>query len=538
MLRLAAKRLMVTGAVVAGGIAGYKLFLGHAVVPVAPVTKLPDFTSAAKLPDFAQIDNLPDFVPYILIGAGTASYYAALTIRARDPDAIVLILGDEDENAYSRTHLSKELWWYGDKNFAETLQYKSLTGRTKDVYFEVDGFYPKPSDWSKFPHGCISILKNAPVDRIDVEKNAVILKSGQKIGFNKCLIATGSRPKISTELKRSDLKDRVHTFYTIKDLREVNSILNKSKCVAIIGGGFLASELAYSIKRRHHHVKDVDIYQVFEEADILEEALPAKISEDASRQLFKQGVTLVNKVTIFDVSHTSDNRLKLILKKDDGSKREIVVDHIIDASGSEPNIELATKSGLQIDKTNGGVIVDSGMRARSDIFAAGDVSSFVDLNLGRRRIEHAENAEITGRVAGENMTNGNRAYPRQASFHSAVGANAHMIGVGRVNPKLKTVVVSAQRDPEFDDELRAVTFYVDKDVIVGVLMYNVFGDGILVARKLIEDKASTKHAADLGRLFHLYPMPKEETDVAEANAKFLAFSKSVSIRFIGTFRSC
>lgn len=142
----------------------------------------------------------------MLIGAGTASYYAALTIRARDPDAVVLILGDEDENVYSKTHLSKglhfknfcqltrlfsELWWYGDKDFAETLQYKSLQGRTRDVYFEVDGFYIKPSNWSKFPHGCVSLLKNAPVDKIDVAGKSVVLKSGQRIRFNKCLIATG-----------------------------------------------------------------------------------------------------------------------------------------------------------------------------------------------------------------------------------------------------------------------------------------------------------------------------------------------------------
>jgi programmed cell death 8 (apoptosis-inducing factor) len=87
------------------------------------------------------------------------------------------------------------------------------------------------------------------------------------------------------------------------------------------------------------------------------------------------------------------------------------------------------------------------MRARPDVFAAGDVSSFLDLNLGRRRIEHAENAEITGRIAGENMTGGNRTYTRQASFHSTVGDNAYMIGVGRVDSKLKNIVVSAQKDP-------------------------------------------------------------------------------------------
>jgi len=462
-----------------------------------------------------SVNDVPEFVPYILIGAGTASYYAALTIRARDPDAIVLILGDEDENAYSRSPLSKELWWYGDEKFAETLQYKSLSGRVRDVYFEVDGFYIKPSDWKKFPHGCISILKNARVNKISLDDKSVILESGKRIRFNKCLIATGSRPKLLPEFKRPDLSDRIHTLYTIKDFREINAILEKTKSIAIIGGGFLASELAYSLRRRFKHVKDLQIFQVFKEDDVLEMALPAKISDDATKQLFVEGVKLINKSSVFDVSRTKDQTIRLILRKDDGSKHEIFVDHIIDVSGSQPNVEVAQKSGLEIDKENGGIVVDSGMRARSDIFAAGDVSSFFDLNLGRRRIEHAENAEITGRVAGENMTNGNRAYPRQAMFQSTVGNNAHILGVGRIDPKLKTVVVSAQKAEEFDEEMRAVTFYINDDAIVGVLLYNVFGDGILMARKIIEDKASPKNATDLARLFQLYHLPKDENEAAD-----------------------
>jgi hypothetical protein len=39
-----------------------------------------------------------------------------------------------------------------------------------------------------------------------------------------------------------------------------------------------------------------------------------------------------------------------MLRKEDGSRREVIVDHIIDASGSEPNVEVAQKSGLEIDK--------------------------------------------------------------------------------------------------------------------------------------------------------------------------------------------
>jgi programmed cell death 8 (apoptosis-inducing factor) len=114
-----------------------------------------------------------------------------LTIRARDPDAVVLILGDENENPYSRPHLSKELWWYGDEKFAETLQYKNLQGKIRDVYYEVDGFYIPQSKWTDFPHGCVSMVKNARVKKIDVNKKVILLESGQEVPFHKCLIATG-----------------------------------------------------------------------------------------------------------------------------------------------------------------------------------------------------------------------------------------------------------------------------------------------------------------------------------------------------------
>jgi hypothetical protein len=48
--------------------------------------------------------------------------------------------------------------------------------------------------------------------------------------------------------------------------------------------------------------------------------------------------------------------------------------------------------------------------------------------------------------------------------------------------------------------LRAVAFYIDEDRIVGAVMYNVFGDGLWLARKMINDKAANKNVKDLARL--------------------------------------
>ncbi len=63
-------------------------------------------------------------------------------------------------------------------------------------------------------------------------------------------------------------------------------------------------------------------------------------------------------------------------------------DHVIMAVGIEPNVELAAKSGLELDETRGGILVNAELEARSNVFVAGDACSYHDVALGRRRVEH------------------------------------------------------------------------------------------------------------------------------------------------------
>ena len=65
------------------------------------------------------------FVPYVLIGAGTASFAAAKAIRGVDPSAKVLIIGEEEYPPYSRPPLSKQLWFYEDHEAAKQLRFKA-----------------------------------------------------------------------------------------------------------------------------------------------------------------------------------------------------------------------------------------------------------------------------------------------------------------------------------------------------------------------------------------------------------------------------
>ena len=49
-------------------------------------------------------------------------------------------VGDEKHLPYNRPPLSKELWWYGDEKSGRNLKYKSITGKTRDVFFESQVF--------------------------------------------------------------------------------------------------------------------------------------------------------------------------------------------------------------------------------------------------------------------------------------------------------------------------------------------------------------------------------------------------------------
>lgn len=64
------------------------------------------------------------------------------------------------------------------------------------------------------------------------------------------------------------------------------------------------------------------------------------------------------------------------------------VDHVVVAIGIEPRIDLAKQAGLEIDEKRSGVVVNAELEARRDVYAAGDMVSFHDVQLGRRRIEH------------------------------------------------------------------------------------------------------------------------------------------------------
>ena len=116
--------------------------------------------------------------------------------------------------------------------------------------------------------------------------------------------------------------------------------------------------------------------------------LPINI-EYASEALEKEGVHVVRNAEITEVTKSD----KLNIKTEDG--REIPADHVVVAVGVDIDHSIAEQSGLEYDSRRGGLIVNSELESRRDIYVAGDAANFYDQRLGRRRVEHYDHVNTS-----------------------------------------------------------------------------------------------------------------------------------------------
>ncbi|XP_076445990.1 apoptosis-inducing factor 1, mitochondrial-like [Babylonia areolata] len=490
---------------------------------------------------------IPDHVPYLLIGAGTASFGAFRSIRARDCTAQILILTDEDQVPYMRPPLSKELWFSDDKAAVKQLRFKQWNGTERSLYFEPESFYFKPQDMEKQENGGVALMKNQKVVKVDALRQKVLLESGSEVGYDKLLIATGGRPKNVPVLEKAgaDVAKKTYFFRNINDFQKLDAATDKCKAVAVLGGGFLGSELACALAKKAKS-NGMTVYQIFPEAGNMGRVLPEYLCKWTTKKVQEEGVeVLANK----SVTAATVKDGKVILSLSDDS--QVKVDCVVPAVGLEPNVDLAETSDLEVDEELGGFLVNAELEARTNIWVAGDAACFYDIKLGRRRVEHHDHAVVSGRLAGENMTGAAKPYWHQSMFWSDLGPQIGYEAIGIVDATLPTIGVFAKATP--DDTPRAVVeatgeglrseteadaetggsrsrpltvassdcrcpqdppeeteefgkgvvFYRRNNAVVGILLWNTFNK-MPLARKILRDGAESEDLYEVAKLFNLH----------------------------------
>ncbi|GFO47582.1 Apoptosis-inducing factor 1, mitochondrial [Plakobranchus ocellatus] len=486
--------------------------------------------------EILELPDIPSHAQYLLVGAGTAAFGAFRAIKSRDPKAKILVIGEEDSVPYMRPPLSKELWFNEDKAEVEQLQFRQWNGRKRSVFYEPQEFFAEPKTLNTLENGGIALLSGKKVVKLDAGNKAVWLASGEKITYDKCLLAPGGKPRSLPVLENAsaEVKEKTVLYRNISDFRRLDSLVDNSDSVAIIGGGFLGSELACALGRKAKK-SGLKVYQIFPESGNMGKVLPEYLSKWTTRKVEHEGVEVLTNQSV-DKADFVDGKIVLATKEG----KTVKVDCVVAAVGLEPNVDLAKSSNLEIDDSNGGFLVNAELEARRDLWVAGDAACFYDVKLGRRRVEHHDHAVVSGRLAGENMTGAAKPYWHQSMFWSDLGPDVGYEAIGIVDSSLRTVAVFAMasekdtpkavveetgeglrseteatasptarspnklRSLDSEEYGKGIVFYLnDKASVVGILLWNTFNK-MPIARQVLRDGARNEDLYEVAKLFDIY----------------------------------
>ncbi len=303
---------------------------------------------------------------FVIIGAGAAGYAAAQTLRDEGFRGSVIMITRENRAPYDRPNLSKD-YLHGHAE-PEWMPLRS------DQFFNERG---------------IKLVLNRTVTRVDGRAKIITFENGDTIEFDSLLVATGGTP-VRLNISGSDLKN-VSLLRSFADADSIIEIANRSRRAVVVGGSFIGMEAAYSLRER-----GLDVTVVAPSREPFEAALGAEVGAVFRREHEKHGVKfkLGSIVYRFEGSHNVE---AVVL--DNGERIE--TDMVVVGVGVRPATQFL--EGVEFDD-DGGVIVDSQMRAADGIYAAGDIANFVDPRTGKRtRIEHWRTAQQQGRTAARNM---------------------------------------------------------------------------------------------------------------------------------------
>jgi NADPH-dependent 2,4-dienoyl-CoA reductase/sulfur reductase-like enzyme len=301
------------------------------------------------------------------------------------------------------------------------------------------------------------------VKSIDINDQQVIDDQGQSFGYQKLLLATGASPR-----KLPYGKDEIIYFRTLDDFQRLQELIGKGGRFAVIGGGFIGSELASALTD-----KEQEVTMIFPEVGIGALIFPADLATFLNDFYRKKGVDVLAEELVSGVEQLG-NELTLKL----GSGREVLVDYVVAGIGVQPIVSLAEDAGIDVDN---GILVDEYMKTNQPhIYAAGDGANFYNSVLDLRlRVEHEDNALTSGKVAGRNMAGEAVPYDHLSSFYSDLFELGYE-AVGELNPSLETF---SDWQETFQ---KGVVYYLGEGRVRGVLLWNVW-DQVDQARELISD---------------------------------------------------
>lgn len=386
---------------------------------------------------------------YLIIGGGMTAASAIDGIRETNGNSAIGVITAETHKPYDRPPLSKALW-SGKKTLKEIM---------------------RPAT-----HGNVTYHLGRVAQKLDLSGKKVHDDHGDTYTFDKLLLATGG-----TTRRLPFGGDDVIYFRTLADYQRLHELATRHETFAVIGGGFIGSEVAAALAMNGRKVS-----LITPENGICARLFPANAVAFFNDYYRQKGVEVVTGESVVGLEGAGVN-LTLVTK----NNRRINANGVVAGIGIVPNVELAVAAGLKVDN---GIVVDQSLRtSHPDVFAGGDVANYFDQALGaRRRVEHEDLANTMGKAAGQAMAGANVNFTHTPFFYSdlfEIGYEA----VGELDSRLQVIADWKERFHT------GVLYYLDNQRVRGVLLWNVWGK-VDEARALIAASETVVAAALKGRI--------------------------------------
>lgn len=296
----------------------------------------------------------------IIVGAGQAGGRCAMTLRTREYDGEILLIGEESRPPYRRPPLSKTV----------------LLGQNA----VEDGYLRPLKDYAA--NGIDMRLEHRVVE-VDVDRQAVRFERAASEHFDNLVFATGAAPRLLAVAGHE--LERVFALRTADDAGSIKAQLQPDRRIVIVGGGFIGLEVAASARQLGCRVTVLEAQE-----RILGRSVPPQAAEAVAEVHRNEGVDIRTGVSIEKIEGRKGVEGVVL-----AGGECLEADAVVVGIGIVPNIRLAGEAGVE---TADGIITDEfGRTSVDNVYAAGDCACGYLPRYGRHiRMESFQNADQQG----------------------------------------------------------------------------------------------------------------------------------------------
>lgn len=319
--------------------------------------------------------------PIVIVGGGLAGGNAAATLREEGFSGRVVLVSREPEIPFGRPPLSKTYL------------------RSEE---DLTGWFVKPPGWFE-QHGVERLVGQSAV-AVDPIARSVVLDSGQRLEYQKILIATGGQNR-QLAVPGAEL-DGIHYLRTLGECEAIKQEAFEGRRAVVVGMGFIGCEVAASLTQL-----GIEVTAIFPGRAPLQRLLGSEVGSAIAAMHRANGVNLLAEDRI--ASFQGSERVEAALTV---NGERVSCDFVVAGVGIEPDIP--NFPGSSLGQSNG-VLVDEHCRtSHLDVYAAGDVANHLHPIFGRLRVEHFNNAEKQGSAAARSMLGSTDPYDYIHTFWS------------------------------------------------------------------------------------------------------------------------